>query len=446
MNTFRSCSLLLAASLFGAAAHAAVDAHLTVDMHAEGGPGVQNVPPDKHYEVDATLADTWMIVRNGAHTSFFDFDRRRHVEIDEPTHTRIDFSLYDAAGFRVMELANRQNLAKMMAAAKITQAQAQFDPVDVEHILAIQDKPGSPLKVAADGPDTVFLNGTRVLARESTQATPVPPAQARMFAQLIRYTWGGHPQILAALAQANAIPSTLALTTVNGVTTTTVVKVSSVRPSSVGPIDVAAIPPRPDAAAQTPVDHILARGDAFTTADIAAARQRAHNQPVAAFQDKRPLDAWLAILEWMLTTGEAPPALDAAQKAALTADPSVVALNTALASHPDKDGLLHAIAQLEALRAHAQSQGYMLDLFIANDHAMAGDRKAALDGLVAVLQAHPFIAGAYKDLGDNLLMSYDASNAWRCWDLGRRIAPGYQNFKAVNQFEANLATQHPEYF
>jgi len=63
-----------------------------------------------------------------------------------------------------------------------------------------------------------------------------------------------------------------------------------------------------------------------------------------------------------------------------------------------------------------------------------------------VLQARPFIAGVYKDLGDNLLMSYDASGAWRCWDIGRRIAPGFQNFKAVNQFESALATQHPEYF
>ena len=446
MNTLRSCSLLLAASLLGAAAHAAVDAHLTVDMHAEGGPGVQNVPPDKHYEVDATLGDTWMIVRNGAHTSFFDFDRRRHVEIDEPTHTRIDFSLYDAAGFRVMELANRQNLAKMMAAAKITQAQAQFDPVDVEHILAIQDKPGSPLKVAAEGRDTVFLNGTRVLARESAQATPVPPAQARMFAQLIRYTWGGHPQILAALAQANAIPATLALTTVNGVTTTTVVKVSSVRPSSAGPIDVAAIPPRPDAAAQTPVDHILARGDSFTAADVAAAARRSRDEMDAAFNDHRPLDAALDMIEWTLTAGQPIPALDATQKAMLADDASVIALKSALSSQPNKEATQHAIEQLDALRPRTKAQGYMLDLFIANDRATMGDRKAARDGLVAVLQGHPFIVGAYKDLGDALFMSYDASNAWRCWDLGRRIAPTYLNFKLVDQFEARLATQHPEYF
>ncbi len=445
MNALRSCSILLAACLSGGAAHAAVDAHLTVDMHAEGGPGVRNVPPDKHYDVDATLGDTWMIVRNGAHTSFFDFDRRRHVEIDEATRTRVDFSLYDAAGFRVMEMANRQNLAKMMAAAKIPQEQARFDPVDVEHVLAIQDKPGSPLKVSADGGDTVFLYGTRVLARESTHATPVPPAQARMFAQLVRYTWGGHPQILAALAQANAIPTTLALTTVNGLTTTTTIQVASVRASKTGPVDIAAIAPRPETAAQTPVDHLLARGDAFTAADIAAARQRARDQIDAALADKRPLDAYLGVIELLLTTGE-PPTLDAAQKAQMTADPSVAALGPLLAPHPDKADMQHAIEQLDALRSHARSQGYMLDLFIANDRASLGDRKSALDGLVAVLRAHPFMAGAYKDLGDNLLMSYDASNAWRCWDLGRRIAPGFANFKAVNQFEANLATQHPEYF
>ena len=55
-------------------------------------------------------------------------------------------------------------------------------------------------------------------------------------------------------------------------------------------------------------------------------------------------------------------------------------------------------------------------------------------------------AGTYKVPGGNLLMSYDASNAWRRWDLGHRIAPGFANFKAVSQFEASLAAQHPEYF
>lgn len=443
MNAHRACWLFLAASLLATSAQAAVDAHLSVAVHTEGGPGAKNMPLDKHYEIDATLSDTWMILRNGTHTSLFDFVRCRHTEIDEFTHTRVDFSLFDAAGFRVMEFANRQNLAKVISAAKITQG--QFDLIEIEHILSIQDKPASPLHVATDDDSTVFLNGTKALARESMKSTPVPPAQARMFAQLIRYTWGGHPQILAALAQSNVIPATLTLTMVNVGTTTVTLEVASVKPSGTAPIDIEAIPLESVSPAQTPINQILVRGAAFTDANIAAERQRARDLIAADFKDNRPFDAYLGIIEWTLTTGEAPPMMDAPQKAALNADPSVIALNTALAPH-SKAAMQQAIDQLETLRPRTQVRGYMLDLFVANDRATMGNRQAALDGLVAVLQAHPFVAGAYKDLGDNLLVSYDAPNAWRCWDIGRHIAPGFVNFQAVNQFENSLAKQHPEYF
>ncbi|HEX5343622.1 MAG TPA: hypothetical protein VFX55_14110 [Duganella sp.] len=56
------------------------------------------------------------------------------------------------------------------------------------------------------------------------------------------------------------------------------------------------------------------------------------------------------------------------------------------------------------------------------------------------------MAGAYKDLGDLLLMQYDSPRAWRCWDTGRRLALGFVNFEAVNKFEASMVAQHPEYF
>lgn len=436
--------LLLAATLVSAAAQAAVDVHLSVDTHAEGGPGVQKAPPDRHDEIDATLGDNWMIVRDGGHTRFFDFAKRRQDEIDEATHTRTDFSLYSAAGFRIMELTNRRNLAQAMAAAKITQV--PFDPVEAENALAIQDTPGRPLKMSVDGDSIVFMNAAHVMARESRDSTPVPPAQARMFAQLVRYTWGGHPQILAALAQAGAIPATFTLSTINIGSTTTTIQATAARPSTTGPIDIAAIAPRAEADATTPVERLLARGDAFSAADIAASRDKVREQIAAAFADKRPLEAWLGIMEWMLSTGEPPPPLDAAQKAMIGADPSFAALSAALAPHPDKQDMQQAVERLDGLRPHAGSHGYMIDLFVANDRATLGDRRAAIGGLVAVLQAHPFIAGAYKDLGDNLLLTYEAPEAWRSWDLGRRIAPTFHNFKAVGEFEARLAAQHPEYF
>jgi hypothetical protein len=444
MNAHRVRWIALAASLLASAAQAAVDVHLSVAIHIDGGPGAKNVPPDKRYEIDATLSDTWMSVRDGIQTSFFDFDRRRRTDIDEATHTRVDRSLFDVPGFRVMEFANRQNLAKMMSAAKITQN--QFDLIETEHIFSIQDKPANPLHAATNGDDTEFMDGTKTLARESMKATPVQPAQARMFAQLIRYTWGGHPQILAALAQSNGIPATLKLRMLDvGGTTTVTLDVTSVQASVMAPIDIAALPLQPVLSTQTPINQILARGAAFTDADIATARQRVRSLIDADFKDNRPFDAYLGIIEWMLTTGEPPPAMDAAQIATVNADPSVMALRAALAPH-SKAVMQQAMDQLEALRPHTQAQGYMLELFVANDRASMGDRKAALVGLVDLLQAHPFVAGAYKDLGDNLLVSFDAPNAWRCWDIGRHIAHSFANFLAVDQFESSLVTQHPEYF
>jgi hypothetical protein len=63
-----------------------------------------------------------------------------------------------------------------------------------------------------------------------------------------------------------------------------------------------------------------------------------------------------------------------------------------------------------------------------------------------VLASHPFLTGAYKDLGDALLLGYDTSRARRCWDIGRRIASQFRTLSLVDQFEKELEAEHPEYF
>lgn len=71
---------------------------------------------------------------------------------------------------------------------------------------------------------------------------------------------------------------------------------------------------------------------------------------------------------------------------------------------------------------------------------------AAKPMFVSVLRSNPWLAGAYKDLGDLLFRQFDMGRAWRSWDAGRHIAPQLGIFSPVTQFEKNLQQQHPEYF
>jgi hypothetical protein len=114
---------------------------------------------------------------------------------------------------------------------------------------------------------------------------------------------------------------------------------------------------------------------------------------------------------------------------------------------PDtKERLQEAVKTLQELQQHARSKQHILKIFEANHRKALGETLTAQRLFTEVLQGHPLLTGAYKDLGDALLIGYDASRAWRCWDIGRRIVPQYGSLSSVDQFEKKLAADHPEYF
>jgi hypothetical protein len=139
------------------------------------------------------------------------------------------------------------------------------------------------------------------------------------------------------------------------------------------------------------------------------------------------------------------PAIDAAQKAQLQADPAIRATAAALAA-TEPDAQRQAAAVLRQLRPQAGGKQYVLKLYEANLRARLGERTMARVLFADVLQANPALAGPYKDAGDLYFMSFDAPHAWRCWDIARRLAPQFANVKAIDAFEATLAARYPEYF
>ncbi|MFT7773133.1 hypothetical protein [Roseateles sp.] len=432
------------ALLIATSARAAVSLQLDVGSHVRAKAGASRVPPDRQATFDVTLGENYLMVESTGETIVYDFASRKRSVIDKRTKTRVDYSLYDTVGFRVYEFRNRSVLGGALSASKVDDsAMAQ---VDNEHNLAVQDKPSSPLRVTTEGTDEVFYAGPKVMFRQGVRLMPASTTEARMFAQLIRYTFGGHPQILSALAQANSIPKNLSLVTYDvGGTTTHTVTVRSVSSNNGRTIDASALPIRPASGSDNPVDQALDRAVAFTPHDLSNARQRSKDELDTALREGRGLDAFLGIVEWTLMTGEAPAPLNADQQKLVKANDAVRRLTVAL-SAKSKDDLSKAVVDIADVAKSATTKAYVLRIFEANNRAMLGERGAAQKLFLEVLKSNPFIAGVYKDLGDNMFVDFDMPRAWRCWDIGRKIAPGFANFRSINQMESSLAAQHPEFF
>lgn len=153
----------------------------------------------------------------------------------------------------------------------------------------------------------------------------------------------------------------------------------------------------------------------------------------------------LGAAEAMLTTGEPLTPFTPAQTALLRDDPAVRQVSATMGAK-GKAALIAAVPVLQQAQQHTIGERHMLKLFEANDHQMLGQLDLARPLFVSVLTTHPWLAGAYKDLGDLHFRQFDMGRAWRCWDAGRRLAPALGIFSSVDRFEETLLKQHPEYF
>ena len=272
----------------------------------------------------------------------------------------------------------------------------------------------------------------------------VSAADAALFARFLRYQVGGHPLILAQLVQTHRVPARLVFFYRQpGSTQEVTLSFAAIKASAPAALPLQAYTRR--MADGDGLAALLDRAAVAPAPSTAAVQKALGDEAASAFTDLRALDALLATLEMNLSTGVEPQPFTAAQKAAIELDPAVKDLLRALSLKGRAD-MPEAVATLQTLRLKTVRRQYMLKLFEANDRAVLGENKAAIELLTSVVHASPGLAGAYKDLGDKLFGAFDMAGAWRCWDAGRRIAPGLKLFDQVNRFEDELLKRHPEYF
>ncbi|WP_343733156.1 hypothetical protein [Duganella sp.] len=388
-------------------------------------------------QMDVTLADSYMAVATPAGRVIYDFKTRRRFAINTAAGEYVEYSLYDTLGFRVMELQNRVHLQGALATAKVDTPALNMAVQENELSLLA----GAPAVIdeKADGGTLAFSTGGTRLATWSQAGTKVAAADAALFARFMRYAQGGHPQLLDKLAKSGVIPGHLSFF-VSGDRTLRL-EISAVHTIQPQAYDLT---PYKREMSASGLDAVLDRLAAMTPEQLAALRAQYPCDSASDFSEAQLLDTMLGKLECSLITGT-PMVLTEEQKQAVKVSPSVGLLFAAI--NPGKSSEYEdALKTLVALRVQAPRKAYVLKIFEANHRVRMKQAKEGERLFMEVLQANPVLAGAYKDLGDLLLMQYDSPRAWRCWDTGRRLAPGFQNFEAVNKFEAGMAEQHPEYF
>ena len=433
---------LCAALAASHAALAAVTLQVTSSMHTDAAKGVANPPADTRQVMDVTLSDDYTAVKMPKVELIYDFKSRRYFVLDTVNKVYVDYSLYSIAGFRTMELKNRENINAMLAKAKIDTPLSR--QVDREQELSVADDDAVKIDESAGDGTLEFSSEGRKLASWSKAGARVGAADAARFAQFLRYTQAGHPQLLARLARDGVIPGRLTFTVNTGVGVRTVTigvaEVKSARPPA---YDLKGYAPR---VAQTGgLDIMLDRMASLTPERLAALRAAHPCDTAADYRDDQLLDTMLGRTECVLATGEPMLPFTPAQLEKMREDPAV-ALMLASVSPKNKEEYEGAVKTLAELRKQAPRKAHVLKLLEANNRLRLGQRKESLQLFGEVLEANPVLGGAYKDLGDLLLLTGDSPRAWRSWDIGRGIAPKVPNFTAVNDFEAMLLKRHPEFF
>jgi hypothetical protein len=157
----------------------------------------------------------------------------------------------------------------------------------------------------------------------------------------------------------------------------------------------------------------------------------------------RPLEAMLGYLEHNLMLGDLPADFKTRQ-AALTQNADVKTLFGALHASSEQEAKRN-VATLKQLESAAGEKAYVLGIFRADFEGNLGNGETAIALLAGALSQNPFITGVWKDLGD-ALDGYDAADAWRCYEMARRIEPRHSLLAAVNSREETMLKEHPEFF
>ena len=389
-------------------------------------------------------------VRSDTTEKIYDFKARQLLFIDHEKQTYLLSSLYAVPAFKIYEKKNREMMAEVMQKAGLPEkAVGKFELEMIFGAEANSEIAGAISFKTEDGKTGAYYKGEEVASYQSS-AQRLSAVQQELFRKYLAYEHALHPAIAAHIAAESTIFSSL-----------------SYRNKAFGPpylverqYSLTETQPADGNAGRLPDSYKrIFAGDKRLNA-VLELSQTAKQAVLAdylqlmeerlAAQDYRGVA--LVFFEYSIHYGdkEGLSQLGPFLKKALQDAPESSSAREMLAAirqtPKTKEEAVKAVAVLEKMRGENMTHGYVLNIFQANYEAALGNGAKAIGLILESLQQNPFLAGAYKDLGDKYLQSYRMMDAWACWDRMREIAPHHGLTVPVNTFESQLRQQFPEYF
>jgi hypothetical protein len=397
--------------------------------------------PPTNQTIHLTLGARWMQWDDGSNQEVYDFVKSVDISVDLKAHRLVEVSLYAALSGRAAELDNRLMLGRVLEAGKV-----ENNPMAgtmAEHQLSLRhDVRPSGIERKTGNGEQRYLWQEKELFAYSRELVPLPAAARDLYIRFVRYTVGGHPEILDDLQKLDGIPKWLRYSdpAFGDARRLEVIETKETpdAPYALPKLEKATMNNREAAAAAAIVMASTPESRAAVTARILAAAN-------SAVGEGRPLEAILGYLEYhLMNDGGLPPDFKI-HKDVLTRDQNVKALLGAI--HAENEEQAKAcIATLARLALIAGDKAYIVGIFRADMEGRLGNKQTETSLLVAALTKNPFITGVWKDLGDSLNTGYDAADTWRCYEIARLIVPTHSLLADVVKRETSMAKEHAEFF
>ena len=377
----------------------------------------------------------------------YDFIKEMIYNYNQDTLKSI-IPLYSVVDFRIAEYHNRVAMTEVLQAGGVDNPMG--DLMNLESVFGLEFPENNlkdSIEVKSKGNTKVYSFEGNDLVQVHFSKTKISDEFAESFTHFLTYLTEIHPSIKRAIIETHLIPEYLEYSFINvGTKSTKTYILNQTRQFANKKVDL-------------PGDLILGKRNSPPIArliDSVFNYTMMHDIPAIdtgfyfkeykkLLQTNENLSSLLSLFEYLLSSGDQPveQLREVAQRH--DSDTLLATFLSCMGMPKSKEEAEQKIAELKPLIALDVKYGYVMNIFVAN-YIEPIDRIEAISRFQKALSHQPMITGAWHDLGNIYAGMYQYNDAWKCYEIMRRINTNHPMSKELLEKKASLKQKHPEYF